>query len=812
MKLIIVESPSKKSCIEKILKKIDPQTKYIVAGCVGHIKRITDKGDTFGIDIENNFTPTYEVVTSKDKRRDRRKVIKELQKLAEHAEEVIIATDDDEEGETIGFQVAEVLNLDIRTNPRIIFGKIDEEHLQEALDNVTTIRMPIVHSQQCRAVSDKLMGFEISPILQKQMEGKHLSTGRVKSVVTMLVLNRQIEQNNFVRESYYVTNAIFVPEQRASLDTKFDSEEISKQFLEHCITATFKLSEKNETTKKIAPPSPFKTSSLLKEAGRKFGMTSKMVMACAQKLYENGFISYHRTDSIVLSETTHHNIRNYVVNTYEENYYKKRNRKNNKNSQEAHEAIHPTDINRLEVEGKDITSRDCSVYELIWKRTVASQMADCEIEVQKWIIDISDRDEKFVCKFEREIFDGYRRIYREVDVDEDGKVINTVDPSTEAPEVPEWEIDQEVKFQDIAVTEKFTTPPGSYDETGLISTMEKLGIGRPSTYAKILDEIKDEKRRYVVQQSKRGETLEYRDWILNYETLTIEEITSSMEWMKESKKLYITPIGQQVTEYLQENFSLIMDTEFTQELHDNMDKIKEGDLIWYEVVRELYNRFHPRVAELNEVLKDKPRGGEAKKFDKRLLGEADGKPFYAYKGKFGPVVQIGEFGTHKPLQYVNIPSELSLETVTMDDIMRLRQFPMDLGENVLLKRGPYGFYLEREVGGNKTRISLPKDHEKIDDLTTFTLDDALSIITESETKESDVGGKTGEILKTIPGKGRAKGIDIVNGRYGPFFKMKNLFVGIPKHKNIESLTQQDCKELYESKKKYQKSGGYKKKG
>jgi DNA topoisomerase I len=810
MKLVIVESPSKKSTIEKILKKIDPQITYIVAGCLGHIKRITDEGDTFGIDVENNFQPTYEIVASKDKRKDRRKVIKELKKLAEHAEEVIIATDDDEEGETIGYQVSEVLGLDIRTNPRIIFGKIDEEHLQEALENVTTVRMPIVHAQQCRAVSDKLMGFEISPILQKQMEGRHLSAGRVKSVAVMLVLNRQIEQTEFVREPYYVTNAIFEPDQRANLDTKFTSDEISKQFLNHCITATFKLSEKNETTRKVTPPSPFKTSSLLKEAGRKFGMTSKMIMACAQKLYENGFISYHRTDSIVLSEATHTNIRDYVVNTFEENYYKKRNRKNGKNSQEAHEAIHPTDINRLEVSGKDITSRDCSVYELIWKRTVASQMADCEIEVQKWIIDISERDEKFICKFERELFDGYRRIYREVDVDDDGKVIATVDPSTEAPEVPEWEIDQEVKFQDIIITEKFTTPPASYDETGLISKLESLGIGRPSTYTQIIEGIKDEKRKYVVIQSKRGETIEYRDWILNYETLAIEEMSSTIDWMKESKKLFITPIGQQVTEYLQEHFNLIMDTDFTKQLHDDMDKIKEGDVVWHEIVRNLYDKFHPTVVELNKGLKDKPRGGDAKKFEKRCLGEADGKPFYAYKGKFGPVVQVGEFGVHTPLQYVNIPSELSLETVTMEDIMRLRQFPMDLGENVLLKRGPYGFYLEREVGGNKTRISLPKDHEKIDDLATFTLDDALTIITESETKESEGGGKTGAIIKTITG--RSASIDIVNGKFGPFFKMKNLFVGIPKHKNIETLTQKDCKELYESKKKYQKSGGYKKKG
>lgn len=750
MKLIIVESPAKCKTIQKYLGN-----EYIVKASGGHIRDLAKKG---GIDINNNFKPTYVNMAKKAK------YINELKKCQKQVSEVIIATDADREGHAIGWHIAKVLKLNISTTKRIIFHEITKNALNTALKNPTTIDMNQVNSQQARRILDRLVGFELSPLLWKYIQNS-LSAGRVQSVATKMIIEKDKEIENFKREGYYEVKGVFIISShndtiQATRESK--NKIINKNqaiaFLKLCNKSKFILSDITQINTKKTPPVPFTTSTIQQSAGSLMNLSPKFTMGICQKLYEKGKITYHRTDSIALSEYVLDNIKEYILNKYGEDYYTLRIYKNkSKDAQEAHEAIRPTDINVIKLD-KQFSDVEKKLYSLIWKRTVASQMACQKLKTFEIKINILlSKNSFFKSALKKVTFDGYTIIYN-CENENKEKLIKLV---------CKLSMGTELKYEKIVATEKMTNPPQHYSEHSLVKQLKKLGIGRPSTYATIIDTIQN--RGYVVKTTKSGKKVDYNIITLNGDIINEKKDKITLDVQK--NKLFPTEIGVRVNQFLNSNFINIMDYKFTSKIESNLDKISNGDKKWHSVVNKIYNIFHPTVDKLNKECKIQVNTTN----DMKLLGINENKQnVYAYNGRYGPVIQIGD--DKKTCTFIGLEKCSKIKDLTMDNLDKFinkRLIGKYNDNDIYQKKGKYGVYLTY----NGANYSLPKNESK----NKITIEEAIKIISQ---KKSSVIKDFGNC-----------GIKVMNGKYGPYIRAKNKNIKIPKKIDLEILTLDVCKEL-----------------
>ena len=584
--LVIVESPAKAKKIQSYLG-----SNYIVKASVGHVRQLAKTGENnLGIDIANNFMPKYVIAEGKSK------VVNDLKEQYKKCSDVILAADQDREGEAIAWHVAQLLG--IKEPKRMVFHEITKKALQNAVNNLRTIDYNLVNAQQARAVLDKLVGYEISPVLWKHVQ-YGLSAGRVQSSALKLVNERETLIENFESKTYWKTDGIFDDGLIGTLNKNFDAKNVCKDFLEKCKTAKFTIGNIEKKKVKRYPSAPFITSTLQQEAGRKLEQGSKAIMANAQTLYENGFITYHRTDSVTLSDDIVSDIKKYVSANYGENYVNIRKYKNkSKNAQEAHEAIRPTDIYRVNIDDVDgMTTQHKKLYEIIWKRTMASQMAPCEVEMWSLKIDLSNTVEYFVAKAEKIIFPGFKVVYdyEETDDDNDDKE-NDTKTNKNLKIIEKLQIGALLNMKEITSTEKFTKPTPRFSEPNLVKKMEELGIGRPSTFASIITTIQE--RKYVIKETRKGKKVPYEIMFLKGNIINEKKGETTME--AEKNKLFITDIGKIVSKFLEEQFSNIVDYNFTSNIENELDIVANGKKKWNDVVKVVYDEFHPNVAKLLE--------------------------------------------------------------------------------------------------------------------------------------------------------------------------------------------------------------------
>ncbi len=750
--LIIVESPAKAKTINKFLG-----SDYVVTSCYGHIRDLPDSG--LNIDIENGFEPNY--VVSEDKE----KVIKELKKLAKGAEEIFLATDEDREGEAISWHLCDVLKLNPKKAKRITYTEVTKEAILEAVANPRTINMDLVNAQQARRVLDRLVGYEISPVLWKKVKPS-LSAGRVQSVAVRLIVEREREIRGFnpvasfkVVAFFFVTDAngkksVFKAERANNFKTEADAE----KFLKEVVAAEFKVSSIEKKPGKRTPAAPFTTSTLQQEASRKIGMSVSNTMRVAQRLYENGHITYMRTDSVHLSETAHKALAKEIKSKYGKEFYEHRDFvTKSAGAQEAHEAIRPSHIENSTVDAEPDEQR---LYDLIWKRTIASQMADAQIE--KTVIDIVNNKNKETLQAKAEVilFEGFLKVYNE-SVDEDAEP----DEEAEAliPPVKEGQI---LELRELTATERFTKASARYTEASLVKKLEELGIGRPSTYAPTISTV--QKRGYVVKEARDGIERKYKVIILKGGKIAAEtktEITGA-----EKNKLFPTDIGLLVTDFLVANFANILDYNFTADVELQFDKVAEGKKEWHKMIGDFYKPFHKNV---EATTKDAERvSGE------RLLGTdpASGEPLIVRMGKFGPMAQIGKADeeTGKKARFAKMRATQSLETITFEEALELFKLPRTLGQlnekDVKASIGRFGPYIQHD----KMFVSIPKDKDPY----TINLEDALTLIREKAEKDA------AKLILNF----EAEGIQVLNGRYGPYIKKEKDNYKIPKDKTAELLT------------------------
>jgi DNA topoisomerase-1 len=773
--LIIVESPAKAKTINKFLGK-----DYVVTSCYGHIRDLPDSG--LNIDIENGFEPNY--VVSEDKE----KVIKELKKLAKDATEIFLATDEDREGEAISWHLCDVLKLNPKNAKRITYTEVTEEAIKEAVANPRTINMDLVNAQQARRVLDRLVGYEISPVLWKKVRPS-LSAGRVQSVAVRLIVEREREIRSFVPVAsfkvvayFYVTDnngkkAVFKAERPSNFKTQADAE----NFLKQVADAEFSVSSIEKKPGKRSPAAPFTTSTLQQEASRKLGFSVAKTMLVAQRLYENGHITYMRTDSFHLSDTAHSALGKEINKRYGKKYYEKRNYvSKHESAQEAHEAIRPSHINSPNVEGEHDEQR---LYDLIWKRTVASQMADAEIE--KTVIDIINNKNKETLQAKAEviIFDGFLTVYNE-GVDEDAET----DEDTEAL-IPPVKEGQKLDLRELTATERFTKALPRYTEASLVKKLEELGIGRPSTYAPTISTI--QKRNYVVKEPREGVERKYQ--VLTLKDGKIDKSEKTEITGAEKNKLFPTDIGLLVTDFLVVNFKDVLDYNFTADIEEQFDKVAEGKKVWSKMIGDFYKPFHKTV---ETTTKDAERvSGE------RLLGTdpASGEPLIVRMGKFGPMAQIGKADeeTGKKARFAKLRATQSIETITFEEALELFKLPRTLGQlegkDVKASIGRFGPYIQYD----KLFVSIPKDKDPY----TINFEDAQTLIKEKAEKDA------ARIIQHF----EAEDIQVLNGRYGPYIKKGKDNYKIPKDKSAEHLTLEDIQliigEQGPTKKSFRGKGG-----
>ena len=755
--LVIVESPAKAKTIEKILGK-----DYLVKSSFGHIRDL-DKKD-FGVDINNQYQPNY--IISEDKK----KVVNELKKFAKSAGKVWIASDEDREGEAIAWHLMEVLNLDPEKTNRIVFHEITKEAILKAIENPRRLNKDLVDAQQARRVLDRLVGFEISPVLWKKVKPS-LSAGRVQSVAVRLIVDREREIINFQTTPFFRVNAIFlVPEKngkitqlKAELNNRFDSVKGAKAFLEKCIGSVFTVADVVTRPAKKSPAAPFTTSTLQQEASRKLGFPVGLTMSVAQKLYESGHITYMRTDSTNLSDLALNAAKNKIIASYGEKYVKIRKYKTKvKGAQEAHEAIRPTYFDQEEVSG---TSQEQRLYSLIYKRTLASQMADAEIERTTVNINVSKASELFVAAGEVLRFDGFLGVYMESSDDE------TLSED-EKGMLPALSVDQKLQPELIQALERFSQKAARYTEASLVRKLEELGIGRPSTYAPTITTI--QQREYVIKEDREGTE---RSFItITLVGNTIQEETKTEITGTEKAKLFPTDIGLVVNDFLVKYFEPIVDFNFTASVEKQFDEIADGQLVWNEMIDSFYRPFHLKIEDaLNNS--ERARG-------ERILGTdpATQKQVSAKIGRFGPFVQIGEVieGSEEKPQFASLQKGQSIETITMEEAMKLFELPRDLGEfenkKVIVGIGRFGPYIRHD----SIFVSLKKD---VDDPMTVTIERAIELI--EEKRENAIKS----VLKTF---GDAQEIRILEGRWGPYISYKKGNYKIKKGTDISILTSEEC--------------------
>ena len=760
--LVIVESPAKAKTIEKFLGK-----DFKVMSSYGHIRDLKKK--ELSID-DKTLEPEYEIPDEK------KKLVSELKKQAKEAEKVWLASDEDREGEAISWHLCEVLGLDEEKTNRIVFHEITKPAILEAIENPRRLDMNLVNAQQARRVLDRLVGFKLSPVLWRKVKPA-LSAGRVQSVAVRLIVERERELQAFKSEAYYSVSGIFgvtnrdgsQSEVKATLATRLKTHEEVEQFLEACKEATFVIDSIQQKPVKRTPAPPFTTSTLQQEAARKLGFTVSQTMMVAQHLYENGRITYMRTDSVNLSKLCLGASKEEITTLYGENYSKPRQYHTSaKGAQEAHEAIRPTYMDQQTIEG---TAQEKRLYELIWKRTIASQMADAEMEKTTVEISINQNQSasahhpsKFIAQGEVVKFDGFLKVYRESSDDD-----NTQETYTLLPELAEG---QELTRREIAATERFSQGPQRYTEASLVHKLEELGIGRPSTYAPTISTI--QQREYVQKGDKKGEDREY-----TVDTLKGKQVTQKVrhELVGSDKgKLMPTDVGIVVNDFLQKNFPSIMDYNFTAKVEQDFDRIAEGDEAWTKMLKTFDKGFEPTVEKAMNS-RNEHKAGE------RQLGKEPktGKPVFVKIGRFGPVVQIGSADDKEKPRFAQLPKELSMESITLEEAMELFKLPRDIGQyegkTVTIGAGRFGPYVMH--AGKYT--SLPKGADPM----AITLEEAVKLI--EEKRKAD----TQKHLKVFA---EDEKLEVLNGRYGPYLAYDGKNYRLPKamHEKAAELTYDEC--------------------
>ena len=764
--LVIVESPAKAKTIEKFLGK-----EYTVKSSFGHIRDLSKK--ELGIDISNNFEPHYEIPA------DKKKVVGELDKLAKSAKTVWLASDEDREGEAIAWHLAQVLGLDPKTTKRIVFHEITKNAILHAVENPRSINMDLVNAQQARRVLDRLVGFELSPVLWRKVKPS-LSAGRVQSVAVRLIVEREREIIAFESKDYYrvvadfeIAGANSKPGAfRAELNKRFATEQEAEAFLGKCKNARFTVLNVEQKPSKKNPPAPFTTSTLQQEAGRKLGMSVSQTMAVAQRLYEAGYITYMRTDSVNLSNQALAAAKEEVTALFGAEYSEVRNFKTkSKGAQEAHEAIRPSYMNHRTIEGGPQEKR---LYELIWKRTVASQMASAQTERTVVDIAVSGAAEQFVATGEVVKFDGFLRLYSESVEDETGE--------GEEALLPPMKKGDEPTAQTITALQRFTQSPPRYSEASLVKRLEELGIGRPSTYAPTISTIIT--RGYVIKESRDGEKRGYTQLTLSKGKIARKTLTETVG--KEKNKLSPTDIGMIVTDFLDAQFAAVMDYNFTASVEKEFDEIAMGEKSWPEMIRSFYDEFHSKV---DEALESKPV--KSSQMHELGIDPKSGKPVFVKIGRFGPVAQIGgaEGDEEKP-RFASLKKGQLIATITLDEALALFDLPRKLGEfedkEVVIGVGRFGPYARHDG----KFVSLAKT----DDPYTIELPRAIELIEQKRIKDK----RMKEPIKIFA---EEPGLQVLNGRYGPYIAFDGKNYRIPKGQEPEGLTLEACRAIIAKSKK-----------
>jgi DNA topoisomerase-1 len=760
--LLIVESPAKAKTIENILG-----ADFEVKSCYGHIRDL--EKEEMGIDIKNNYEPRYIVPEEKQR------VVKELKSLAKKSSEVWLATDEDREGEAISWHLCEVLGLDPKTTKRIVFHEITKPAIRKAVSNPRIVDMNLVNAQQARRILDRIVGFELSPVLWRKMSMKNnLSAGRVQSVAVRLIAEREREINAFSATSAFKIEAWFTAKTTDDKTVNFPAEgkrysgaQDAENFLKSCINAKYTVTDIQVKPGKKSPAPPFTTSTLQQEASRKLGYSVSRTMLLAQKLYESGRISYMRTDSVNLSETAMDDIKNQVSNQYGNNYYQPRKFKNkNESAQEAHEAIRPTYMENSNINDAD----GRKLYDLIWKRTMASQMADAELEKTIANIDISTNKESLTASGEVLKFDGFLKVYREDMDDEDQN-----DEGQGEGMLPPLRLQQQLPLREMKAIERFSRPSPRYTEASLVKKLEELGIGRPSTYAPTISTI--QKRGYVEKRDKEPIKRDFRIYTLKNNN--ISKVTEQENTGAEKSKLFPSDLGLVVTDFLKQYFDDIMDYGFTARIEEEFDEVAAGKMKWNSMIDEFYVPFKKDVENTIE-------NAERIKGERELGTDPEsGKKVVARMGRFGPMVQIGDVNDEVKPRFAGLKKDQSIETITMEEAMQLFQLPRNLGQHegqdIIVSLGRFGPYMKY----GEQNLSLPKGEDPLE----VTMDRAVELIGEKQKADAPIA--------FYEEKPVTKG----TGRFGPFIKWNEMYINVPRRYNFNSLSKADINELIEAKQK-----------
>ncbi len=755
--LVIVESPAKAKTIEGFLGK-----EFTVKSSFGHVRDLSKKD--LGVDIENDFKPEYQVSN------DKVKVVKELRKLADEAEVIWLASDEDREGEAISWHLVETLKLDMEKTKRIVFHEITKSAILEAINNPRSLDINLVNAQQARRVLDRLVGFELSPVLWKKVKPA-LSAGRVQSVSVRLIVEREQEIKQFEVSDYYRVTARFTIEKsdvkstlEAELPKRFTSREEALSFLAKCQGASFSIAHIETKPASKSPAPPFTTSTLQQEASRKLNFSVAKTMLVAQQLYESGKITYMRTDSVNLSKTAIAMAKEKIAELYGESYIKVRQYTTKaKGAQEAHEAIRPTYLTTQHISGDSAQQR---LYDLIWKRTIASQMSSATFEKTTVNIDISTTQERFQAKGEMLVFDGFLKVYLESKDDEEDEEVKGVLPPIAVGDI--------LKVDAIHATQKFAVPPFRYSEASLVKRMEELGIGRPSTYAPTISTI--QKRGYVEKVNDPGQKREYE--ILSLKHNQISEKKKSEKFGVIKGKLVPSDVGKLVNEFLMNNFGEVMDYNFTANVERGFDDIAHGKMVWNEMIHGFYGPFHNRI---EEALKstEKVKG-------ERLLGTdpESGKNVYVKIGRFGPMVQIGEKEDEEKPRFAGLKKGQSMDDIDLKEALKLFEFPRKIGQyegyEMSVSIGRFGPYVRH----NNKFFSLAKT----DDPATVDASRAIELIEAKREKDrqNEIATFDGDPV-----------VQVLNGRYGPYFKIGKENFRIPKTQDPKALTREECLKMAE---------------
>ncbi len=769
--LVIVESPAKAKTIEGFLGK-----EYTVKSSYGHVRDLNK--NTLSVDIEHDFEPEYEISD------DKKALVAELRKLSKASDTVWLASDEDREGESISWHLYEALELKKKDTKRIVFHEITKTAILNAIENPRDIDMDLVAAQQARRVLDRLVGYELSPLLWKKVKPA-LSAGRVQSVAVRLIVEREEEIKNFVQTSAYRITAQFTFQKDgqeynlfAELPHRFDTEEETRNFLEQCVNAGYKVDsiEKKPATRYPAPP--FTTSTLQQEAARKLGFSVANTMRIAQQLYESGKITYMRTDSVNLSSLALGMAKKEIMENYGAEYVKTRQyHTKTKGAQEAHEAIRPTDLNQHTIKG---TADERKLYELIWKRTIASQMADAQMERTNVNIGISTNDKQFVATGEVILFDGFLKVYMESFDDDRAEDTAAI--------LPPIEVGTSLDLEKMEAQQRYTRHPLRYTEASLVKKMEELGIGRPSTYAPTISTI--QKREYVTKGDVKGEPQNYQ--IITLKNNKISDKMGKENYGAEKGKLLPTDIGILVNKFLTQYFESIIDYNFTANVEKEFDKIAEGECEWNAMIKEFYKNFHQQVVSTTE--------NSGKFSGEKLLGvdPATGKNVYVKVGRFGPVAQIGDTESEEKPRFAGLKKDMSIENVTLEEVLKLFDFPRILGEfegkEITVAVGRFGPYIRHD---NKFYSLAKTDNPAL-----VEYDRAVEIINEKRQKDLN------NIILTFD---QDPDMRVLNGRFGPYITYKKNNYKIPKGTEPSSLTYEACLAIMEDPKNAPKKKVAKKK-